>query len=667
MLQTALTNFRTLSFAFVMVAMLMVGVMAPVHEASAQVPSESSLLNQIQQLLQLVNELQQQLEVQRGGSEATPPSTAAYSCIELTRSMYLGSNDASTAGQVGKLQRFLQNTGHYTYSEVTGYFGPATQQAVQRWQSANGVVSNGTPDTTGFGLVGSKTRAAMSLGCEVEIEPVVSVTSVSSDKNPVVKGSAYNTKKVGFSIGNGDKVYGSGEISVKDNKWSHRVQTDLQTGSYTLTVYLDNSKVASKSFSVRNNVDDSIRDDIADLEDELEEYGERYQDMISEASKYNVDGEVEDLLTKISRYINEAEEQYDDKDYGYAEDNIDQADDLLDELNDILDDLEDGRYTQVVAVNVCPYTWTRTLKKGDTGADVKILQQFLSTDSYTRVTLRGSGSVNNENTVFDQATADAVSKFQLKYRSEVLSPLGLVNPTGELDASTRAKLNAVCAYGKTDDTNSMLQEQIDHLLEIIDNPSNSPSDSERKSASEEELQTMLNNLMQQIVQQQEEAAELVGDTESRDFWDIEYPTHVYTVGAYEGSYPDGDRHSFRYHPQGEVTINMNKRSGQSEDTMLILTSYEPVNWKLTGDATEYVTRVFLSGYYDQEITGIGSDVEVVHLSHQSGDRDYFYAYDEGSANFRDLREYVEDQSDEEIYLYWASDYSLSTVNLGQKG
>jgi peptidoglycan hydrolase-like protein with peptidoglycan-binding domain len=626
-----------------MVAMLMVGVMTPVHEASAQVPSESSLLNQIQQLLQLVNELQQQLEAQRGGSEATSASTAAYSCIELTRSMYLGSNDASTAGQVGKLQRFLQNTGHYTYGEVTGYFGPATQQAVQRWQSANGVVSNGTPDTTGFGLVGSKTRAEMSLGCEVEIEPVVSVTSVSSDKNPVVKGSAYNTKKVGFSIGNGDKVYGSGEISVKDNKWSHRVQTDLQTGSYTLTVYLDNSKVASKSFSVRNNVDDSIRDDIADLEDELEEYGERYQDMISEASKYNVDGEVEDLLTKISRYINEAEEQYDDKDYGYAEDNIDQAEDLLDELNDILDDLEDGRVGSSDNTNELQSEINALMDQVEEAQNVPT-----GTETY-RGYMDGRLFITTKNISHETA----VNNCKLNAKN---------NPTKNI----RCTWGESQIYDSAEVSNGVLQEQIDHLLKLIDNPSNSPSDSKRKSASEQELQAMINNLMQQIAQQQQET-ELVGDTESRDFWDIEYPTHVYAVGAYEGSYPDGDQHSFRYHPQGEVTLNMNKRSGQSEDTMLILTSYEPVNWKLTGDATEYVTRVFLSGYYDQEITGIGSDVEVVHMSHQSGDREYFYAYDEGSANFRDLREYVEDQSDEEIYLYWSSDYSLSTVNLGQKG
>jgi hypothetical protein len=57
MLQTTLTNFRTLSFACVMVAMLMVGVMAPVHQVSAQeasVEQRAAMLAQISQLMELI-------------------------------------------------------------------------------------------------------------------------------------------------------------------------------------------------------------------------------------------------------------------------------------------------------------------------------------------------------------------------------------------------------------------------------------------------------------------------------------------------------------------------------------------------------------------------------------------------------------------------------------
>lgn len=93
----------------------------------------------------------------------------------------------------------------------------------------------------------------------------------------------------------------------------------------------------------------------------------------------------------------------------------------------------------------CPYTWTRDLSAGATGADVMKLQQFLNSDADTRVAATGAGSVGMETETFGPATAAAVSKFQVKYRAEILSPNGLVNPTGYFGASTRNKANSLCA------------------------------------------------------------------------------------------------------------------------------------------------------------------------------------------------------------------------------
>jgi len=89
------------------------------------------------------------------------------------------------------------------------------------------------------------------------------------------------------------------------------------------------------------------------------------------------------------------------------------------------------------------FVWTRDLKTGATGADVKELQKFLNSDPDTRVSATGAGSVGMETDYFGPATAAAVSKFQVKYRSEILSPSGLVNPTGFFGPSTRAKANAL--------------------------------------------------------------------------------------------------------------------------------------------------------------------------------------------------------------------------------
>ena len=111
-----------------------------------------------------------------------------------------------------------------------------------------------------------------------------------------------------------------------------------------------------------------------------------------------------------------------------------------------------GQGGQSVASGVCPFTWTRTLSQGSTGADVMKLQQSLNADADTRVSASGVGSVGMETEYYGPATAAAVSKFQVKYRSEVLSPSGLVNPTGMFGPASMAKMNAICNVpGTTED------------------------------------------------------------------------------------------------------------------------------------------------------------------------------------------------------------------------
>lgn len=116
--------------------------------------------------------------------------------------------------------------------------------------------------------------------------------------------------------------------------------------------------------------------------------------------------------------------------------------DLQKMINDLLAQIESLKGGEASAT-ASGYTWTRDLKTGATGADVMELQKFLNSDADTRVAATGVGSAGMETSYFGPATAAAVSKFQVKYRADILSPAGLVNPTGFFGPSTRAKANAL--------------------------------------------------------------------------------------------------------------------------------------------------------------------------------------------------------------------------------
>ncbi len=93
--------------------------------------------------------------INAGGTQTTtPPSPSSGS---LTENLAPG----SSGPQVDTLQSILVTDGYLAPQYVTGYYGSLTEQAVEAFQTKEGIVSYGTPSTTGYGAVGPKTRGEL--------------------------------------------------------------------------------------------------------------------------------------------------------------------------------------------------------------------------------------------------------------------------------------------------------------------------------------------------------------------------------------------------------------------------------------------------------------------------------------------------------------------------
>ncbi|PIP73507.1 MAG: hypothetical protein COW88_01790 [Candidatus Lloydbacteria bacterium CG22_combo_CG10-13_8_21_14_all_47_15] len=106
------------------------------------------------------------------GALTTPASTVAQpSPVALAVSpVFAGTlTRGISSDEVKRLQQLLNSdtdtiissSGVGSPGNETDYFGSLTEKAVQKFQAKYGVVSSGSPDTTGYGLVGPATRAKL--------------------------------------------------------------------------------------------------------------------------------------------------------------------------------------------------------------------------------------------------------------------------------------------------------------------------------------------------------------------------------------------------------------------------------------------------------------------------------------------------------------------------
>lgn len=99
----------------------------------------------------------------------------------------------------------------------------------------------------------------------------------------------------------------------------------------------------------------------------------------------------------------------------------------------------------VVAEEVSPeipfVPFTRNLKKGDRGEDVKRLQIYLNTHGFI-IAETGVGSPGHETELFGVNTEIALKKFQEANAEVLLKPFGMTVGSGFFGEATRALINS---------------------------------------------------------------------------------------------------------------------------------------------------------------------------------------------------------------------------------
>ncbi len=127
---------------------------------AANAASVAELQAQAQALLAQIAALQAQL----GANSNTGVGTVrdASSCPLIGRTLRQG----ISGDDVLRLQQFLaRDSSLYPEAITSGYYGALTEKAVQRWQVKYNIVSSGSPSSTGYGVVGPRTAAAIALLC----------------------------------------------------------------------------------------------------------------------------------------------------------------------------------------------------------------------------------------------------------------------------------------------------------------------------------------------------------------------------------------------------------------------------------------------------------------------------------------------------------------------
>lgn len=230
-------------------ALALTALVATPFAASAL--SVDELQSQLRELLSKVAQLQEQLRAATGnGTEHASSSVSDIRiravpriCSILTVANMASIGAGSRGDAVTGLQEFLRDQGVFT-GESTGYFGGLTEEALKRWQSAEGIARAGSAATTGWGLFGPATRARIKAKCGVS-----DLVTVSPEKGTAPL-TVTVTSKVGDS-GSYRPSYADGQDTLIDfGDGTERVWVNCEgTPSDTLGTACTTPKIFSHTYA----------------------------------------------------------------------------------------------------------------------------------------------------------------------------------------------------------------------------------------------------------------------------------------------------------------------------------------------------------------------------------------------------------------------------------
>lgn len=273
--------------SFFAAALLLGALLVPQYVAHADDDNDQYADYSATQLRDLISDLQSRLKDLQSGSVSSRVQSSSFQRLgssnsfgsnvsswfknysTFNRNLSRGNRDDDSDGEVSRLQWCLSQTGDYDYDEITGYYGEATERAVQKFQSRFKIVSSGNAISTGFGRVGPKTLTFINRYCKnienIEVDELSMKVSVDGSKATVIASIPHPTitDDSCSDLLVGTVEWGDGESTeIKRercpiNKYSHTVtHTYEDDGTYTIELTDVSDDAVSEEVEIPSDDDD---------------------------------------------------------------------------------------------------------------------------------------------------------------------------------------------------------------------------------------------------------------------------------------------------------------------------------------------------------------------------------------------------------------------------